>query len=192
MKGQPALWLLAIGAATVSIVLVLPYYFNGDSPWYIGITIPLSIFSIGIALFSFFTSQKEKRMDQAYHKNEIQKSIREAEAVFKNMSALSNDYDFMDEEEASQKIAAYAKRNVAKIKECRCEIQEHVKHLGSRDPASREIDGVVDALRWFDGFYGCKGPEPSVEQRVAWNENRDRIDGRLDRLSKTTKMLAGA
>ena len=53
-------------------------------------------------------------MDQAYHKVQIQKSIRKAEAVFKDMSALSNDYDFMDEEDASRKIAAYAKRNVAK------------------------------------------------------------------------------
>lgn len=179
-------------AAAVSAALILYYCLSGDIPWYGWFTISTSAAVIAFVSATALAGLAEKRRDRAYSRGRIRESIHRAEAVFRDVSALSNDYDFMDEGEASQRIASYARQNAATIRECRDEIREEIRHMGGRDSASRGLDGVLDDLRWFGTFYGCDGPEPSVGQRVAWNEGRDRIDGRLDRLSRAARMLAGA
>ena len=190
MRGQHALGMPT--AAAVSATLILYYCLGGDIPWYDWFTISTSAAVIAFVFATAFAGLAEKRRDRAYRRMRIRESVHRAEAVFRDMCALSNDYDFMDEREASQRIAAHARQNAETISECRDEIQAQIRHLGGGDSASRELDGVLDDLRWFARFYGCDGPGPSVEQRVAWNEDRDRINNRLDRLSRATRMLAGA
>ena len=176
----------------VSIALVLYYVFSGDIRWYGWFTIAASIATLSYTAASFFKSREEKKRERDYRRGRMRMSIREAEAVFRDMSALSNDYDFMDEDSASRRIAAHAKRNAEKIRRCENEIREEMRHLGGKDAVAGEAGGVVDDLRWFGAFYSCDGQEPSVAQRVAWNDDRSEIGGHLDRLSRASKMLAGA
>ena len=190
MNWKHVFWMPVVLA--ISTALILYYLFSGDIQWYGWFTISIGVIMIGYTSATFFAGSAEKKKDRAYRRRRIRESIRKAEVVFRDMSALSNDYDYMDEKEASQRIAAYAKQNAAMIKECRDEIREEIRHMGGRDSASQELDDVLKDLHWFAKFYEYDGPEPSVEQRVAWNEDRDRIDNRLDRLSRATKMLAGA
>lgn len=188
MKWHYAALLVALTA--ISAALALYYTFNGDIEWYGWFTITLSTITISYTAAFFFNKREEKRRDRECRRDRIRKSIREAEDVFRRMSSLSHDYDFMDENEASEKIAAHARRNAERLGRCRTEIEAQVRHLGARDATIRDVHGVVDVLLWFDGFYGCRGPEPSVAQRVAWNDDRHQIDGRLDQLSEASRLLA--
>ena len=188
-------WLYAlpiVPAAAVSAALVLYHVFNGDIQWYGWFTIVASAATLTYTAASFLKGREEKKRERNHRRGQIRESIREAEAVFRDMSALSNDYDFMDEDAASRKIAAHARRNAEKIRRCESEIREQMQHLGGKDAVVGEVGSVVDDLRWFGAFYGCDGHEPSVEQRVVWNDERYKVGGRLDRLSKASKMLAGA
>lgn len=179
-------------AVAVSIALVLYYAFSGDIQWYGWFTIAASAATLSYAAASLLKSRGEKKMERDYRRGQIRRSIREAEAVFRDMSALSNDYDFMDEDAASRNIAAHARRNAGKIRRCESEIREQMRRLGGKGAVAGEVGGVVDDLRWFGAFYGCGGHEPSVEQRAVWNDERYEVGGRLDRLSKASRMLAGA
>ena len=179
-------------AVAVSIALVLYYVFSGDIQWYGWFTIAASAATLTCTAASLLKGREEKKRERSHRRGQIRRSIREAEAVFRDMSALSNDYDFMDEDAASRKIAAHARRNAGKIRRCENDIREQMRRLGGKDASVGEVGGVVDDLRWFGAFYGCDGHEPSVEQRVIWSNERYEVGGRVDRLSKASKMLAGA
>lgn len=178
-------------AAAASAALVLHHALEGDMQWYGWFAIAAGAASLLLAAAVLSDGPCEKRREQRHRRGRMRESIREAEGVFRRMSSLSKDYDFVDEGEATERIAAYARGSAERLGRCRSEIEAHIRHMGGSDAAIRDAGGAVDALLWFDRFYGCRGAGPSVAQRVAWNDDRRQIDRRLDVLSRASRILAG-
>ena len=129
------------------------------------------------------------RKEYAFHKNVIKSAIYDAEIVMRNVSCLSRDYDFADENDVSERIAEYARKNMAKIDKYMEEIRTHSMHLKSDDPLMGKIKGVVETLEWFVDFYGSDGRGPSMKQRVVWNEDRGKIGSGIDRLLRVAERM---
>ena len=81
----------AAPAFAVSIALVLYYVFNGDIQWYGWFTIAVSAATLAYTTASLLKSREEKKKERDHRRGQIRRSIREAEIVFRDMSALSND-----------------------------------------------------------------------------------------------------
>ena len=100
----------------------------------------------------------------------------------RSMSNLSRDYDYMDGRRASEQIAAYARKNTPKIERRIDEMRRHSLYLDSRDPLKEHVKEALAALVWFIATYGNASDEPSIEQRVVWNEEREKINEKIDQI----------
>lgn len=68
---------------------------------------------------------------------------------------MSRDCGFADEKEASERIAAYARKNMPKIGRCIEDIRAHGMRLGTGDPLAKRARGVVETLEWFACLSGA-------------------------------------
>lgn len=122
------------------------------------------------------------RREREFHKMAIKDTIYDAEAVMRSVSSLSRDYDYMDAQEASGRIATYARRNTPKIERSIDEIRRHSLYLDSRDPLKVSVKEVLGTLDWFVATYGNDEGEPSIRERVVWNEGREKINEKIDQI----------
>ena len=127
-------------------------------------------------------SHRQAGRECRLHKGAVKGAICDAEIIMRTVSSLSRDYDFGDERDVSERIAAYAGKNMPKIDKCMGEIREHGMYLKSDDPLANKISKAAEALEWFADFYRTDGRGPSMKQRVVWNEDRGKIGCRIDRL----------
>ena len=107
----------------------------------------------------------------------------------RSVSSLSRDYDYIDEKDVSKRISKYAEKNMPKIDKYMGEIRSHRMYLKSDDPLMGKINEAVKTLEWFADFYNSDGRDPSMEQRVVWNEDRNKIGGGIDRLLGIAKTM---
>ena len=157
--------------------------------WYHAYGVAAGTLSLALVIVLIVNDRRRARRERDLHKGAIKGAICDAEAVMRNVSCLSRDYDFVDEKEASERIAVYARKNMAKIDRCTEEIRAHGMRLGTGDPLAKRARGVVETLEWFADFYGSDGSGPSMKQRVLWNEDRDEIGEGIDRLLRTAKRM---
>lgn len=47
---------------------------------------------------------------------------------------------------------------------------------------SEHVKEVLAALDWFIATYGNASDEPLIEQRVVWNEEREKINEKIDQI----------
>ncbi len=157
--------------------------------WYHVYGVVVGTASLGLVIMLNLTGHLRARKEYKFHKMVIRNAIYDAEIVMRNVSCLSRDYDFADAKDVSERIANYAGKNMAKIDKYMEEIRTHRMYLKSDDPLMSKIKEVVDTLEWFTDFYGSDGGEPSVKQRVVWNEDRDEIGDGIDRLLKVAERM---
>lgn len=157
--------------------------------WYHAYGVVAGTLSLALVAVLVANDYRKARRERELHKGAIKSAICDAEAVMRNVSCLSRDYDFADEKEVSERIAEYARKNMPKIGRCTEEIRAHGMRLGSGDPLAKRAKGVVETLEWFADFYGSDGSGPSMKQRVVWNEDRDEIGDGIDRLLRTAERM---
>lgn len=150
--------------------------------WYHAAGLFMGATSLALVIVINCRNYKRDRRDRDIHKLAIKDTIYDAEIVMRNVSALSRDYDFMDGREAACRIAAYARKNTPKVERAIDEIRRHYLYLDSSDPLKGRIKDVLSTLDWFVDTYGGDGAEPSVKQRVVWNEGRGTINDKIDQI----------
>lgn len=141
-----------------------------------------------IAIYLPIQDHRRRKRENDFHKNSIQDAIYDAEIIFRNVSSMTNDYDYVDEETATKRIFRYTRKNIAKINYCEQEIKRHSAFLKLDVDMNKKIKGVLDTLDWFADFYYCD-ETPSIKQQVTWKKEHNNIDEKIDKLLEVAENM---
>lgn len=148
--------------------------------WYHGASMLIGAATLLLVVVINYRNFARDRREDKFHRRAIQNSIYDAEIIMRNVSSISRDYDYVDGDEAAERISAYAQRNAPKIERYIGEIRGYSLLLKSDDPLKERIPEVISTLDWFVDVYGSGGGKPSLKQRVVWNEGRTKISEKID------------
>ena len=148
--------------------------------WYHAYGAAAGTASLALLAVPVLGSRRQAGRESRFHRGSIKGAICDAEAVVRSVSSLSRDYDYGDEGDVSERIAAYAGKNMPKIDRCMGEIRAHRMYLKSGGPLANKVDRAVETLEWFADSYRTDGRGPSMKQRVLWNEDRGKLGGGID------------
>ena len=121
----------------------------------------------------------------------IQNAICDVELIFRNVSSLSNDYDYTDDiEEVSNKIARYVRRHIKKIDSCVDIIKYHSAFLKPDDDMTKKIKDTLSEIEWFSTYYyDVGGDSTTLDKQVAWRDGQLHLDEKIDKLLKVAEKM---
>ena len=156
--------------------------------WYHAAGLLLGLASLALLAAVYWRIYARDRRERDSRKAAIRDAIHDAEPVILYVPSLSRDYDYMDEAEASERIASYARENTPRIERSAGEIRRHSLYLDGGDPLRGRVKEALAALDWFIATYGNDG-EPSISQRVDWRDDRENIHEKIDQIRAVAKSM---
>ena len=149
--------------------------------WFDWFSVAAGSIALILAICLPIRDKRKKDRENDFHRNTIQDAIYDAEIIFRNVSSLSNDYDYTDEKITSERIAKYTRKNIGKVDYCMQDIKYHSAFLKLDKDMKNKIKNILDTLDWFMDFYYCDDV-PTIKQNVTWKNEHDHLDEKIDRV----------